>query len=259
MNYKSRQAIIDKNGKHTHVWKIDDHGRHSVDRISNVKAPIKNSNGFISNGLENSLDKLEVVQDNIEQAAELLSQTDNPEHRMNVGSIITGLAIEAEESIMELELNLSAHEQEDNELYSEDEYSYGIQELMFRKASIASTLKSTGILDGPNAISYRVSRTWQDGTQDAELVFGKPTFTQHLSNGSTNLVFENESGETIVTINRLGNVTRFNNGKEGGTYMTSGIDFPVDQGDGLRLKGEFGPGVSAEDRKKIIFISTGQS
>lgn len=265
----NREQIVDKNGKLTHVWKLNDQGHHTVERIKGIATvpprPVYN------NPLHSAVEALREVTDKLIYASNecvMMSSgeppANSPEHSEWKGQYdraytdLHSYAFEAQGVIEDIELELNAHEAE-GELYDDDEYRESVQALLWYKEDIYRALNKAGVFERPGILSERVLRTALTGEQAAGEVYGEARETQVLPNGSSNYVFSNGDGtDTIVQVNRLGNVTRFSNGKEDGDFEAASVDFPISRPTGTELRGEYGRGITAEDVDRIIYIATGR-
>jgi len=275
---KNRVPIVDKNGKATHVWKMDENGFNKVQRVAGAAAPtIQDTSKGMTDAMDdlwtqvqaakrsvemmNGLDKVEPAADNPARAAW------DKEYKQAHSDLIDA-AIGAGAYIEDLELELNVYEQMDSEDRDDDfeeDYNVAVTEIRFQKSELKGYLKEGGVLDSPNFLNSRVTRTWEDGVAAAKEIYGdNPSLVQELPNGSTTLRYESnpgaigsDTGWREITINRLGNVTRFN--REQGDFTAASIDFPVaTPTGGMKLRGDGQENISMHDAQVIAYVSTGQ-
>ena len=253
----NRVPIVDKNGKQTHVWKLDDEGKHSIERVQDIThigaSYVNTGNDPMQTAMDEIYDAVQKVKASVQEL---------PQNIDAIPKIVTA-ALEAGEGILALELELTAQEKTFNELYEEEDYTVGVTELRFQKSELLNQLEQAGLAQAPGTaaiLTPRITRTWETGVRAVTELYGQPSVVQELPNGASNFVFNNRdnpimSGDTIIQVNRLGNVTKFENDQ--GTFTAASIDFPIVQPTGeIKLRGER-EGLTMYDVQAIAYISTG--
>ena len=273
---KNRVPIVDKNGKSTHVWKSDDNGRHSIERIAGtgVTSAANSASGDPVSDLMDDLwtdtQAIRVLSTSLAGISEMRKNNQDAtpllEAVMNTGKqsgteMIMEAAFSAQDNIEKLDAELTAIEQQNPyDLDEEDRESYdvGVGELRLQKSQIKEHLDKAGVLSGASILSPRITRTWEDGIAAAKEIYGEPTIEQDLPNGGSTLRYgdpDADAGWHEVTVNRLGNVTAFNTPE--GSFSASSIDFPVATPTGdVELRGETEGKLTMQDVQRIVFIST---
>lgn len=269
---KNRVPIVDKNGKATHVWRVDEDRRNVVERVPAAPNTPQPRNA-LEEPISHHLDKLwSEVQDAKSASAVLTDITksepahNSPQHdeweageRKAVQNLVTAV-LGAQGYIEDLEAELTAFEEADpadRDADWTDLYNVGVGEVRLQKSELLRHLQDANV-DKAESLSPRVTRTWEQSVAAVEEVFGRATITQDLPNGSSTFIYYNSNGENNwkdITVNRLGNVTRYRaNNIE---FEASSIDFPVSQNGESVLRGTLEGRLPEQVAKDIVYIATG--
>jgi hypothetical protein len=274
----NRVPIVDKNGKQTHVWRSDDKGFNAVERIASAAAPEPASFIPQSDAMSDAMDNLWDDVSALGRAADSIKKTRELRNSESVGGAANALlwnntaakqtevvyehALSAQSHIEDLEAELTAFENtplDDRDAEDTEYYETGVIELRFQKSNIFKHLTTAGVFDKPTFLSHRVTRTWEASVDAAKEIYGEPDIEQELPNGSTTFRYDktDDGGFREFTVNRMGNVTRFNSPE--GEFIASNIDFPINGLTGeMILRGESNGGLTMQDSQRIAFIATGE-
>lgn len=261
---KRKVPIFDKNGKATHVWKTDDNHLHSVERIP-AQPNIAQPKNVLEEPLSVQMDKLWAAVTSTELAVtdlqELEQSAPSSDSAKAVGEVIDN-ALEAQQHIEDMEAELTAFEEADEDDKDEDWrdlYTAGVAEIRFQKSRLLGYLNDGHMIPSP-IFSPRITRTWEAGVAAVEELYGNADVVQELPNGSSVFRFGKDDEDwREITVNRLGNVSRFNTPR--GEFSAASIDFPVASANGdTVLRGVSDDGaLSLRDHQSIVYISTGMT
>lgn len=278
---KARVPIIDRNGKQTHVWKKNDDGTHSIQRIkefvdyrntSSVGGKGRDQNPlgqFIDAFWEANHDMKARIDDYLAlKESEPAKGADNRHDlweraKSRTGAEIFEQTLAIADLIREIELELTGHEANGHALYSETDHENGVKELKLQKSILAQQLER-GNIHEEWALHPLVYRTQEDSVQKARDIYGSTKHEFDTINGGKGLIFtyqDPSDHEIEFRIDRLGNVGYFSDERTGASYSNStNIDFPHQDDEGrYQLKGWGGDKLPANFREDIIMIATGNA